>query len=136
MVSHCAGRGSCPKRAGAIGVLHKDESPVVRELIEELVVRPRSDERLARLIEELTPRKREVMTLVARGLTNAQIARRLYLGEGTVKTHITSILGKLALRNRAQIVAAAYEAGLVRLGEAGSHLSRAGDGGEVRSVAA
>jgi DNA-binding NarL/FixJ family response regulator len=56
------------------------------------------------------------MLLIAGGMTNAQIARRLYLAEGTVKTHVTSILSKVGARNRAQIVVAAYETGAVRVG--------------------
>jgi DNA-binding NarL/FixJ family response regulator len=57
------------------------------------------------------------MVLVARGMTNAEIAGWLHLGEATVKTHVTSILSKLRLKNRAQVVAAAYETGTVRLGQ-------------------
>jgi DNA-binding NarL/FixJ family response regulator len=65
-------------------------------------------------LEALTDREREVLTLIASGRSNTEIAQDLYVSIGTVKTHIGHLLGKLAARDRAQLVIAAYETGLVR----------------------
>ena len=122
-------------RIGASGFLLKDAPPdelvhaihvvaagsallaptVTRRLIEEFTRRPgpRADPR----IDRLTPREREVLALMAAGLSNAEIAGRLFVGESTVKTHVAAVLAKLQLRDRAQAVTLAYETGVVRPGE-------------------
>jgi DNA-binding NarL/FixJ family response regulator len=88
---------------------------VTRRLIEEFTRHP--PPRVDARIDRLTARDREVLTLVATGLSNAEIAARLYLGESTVKTHLTAVLSKLGVRDRAQAVVLAYQTGLVRPGD-------------------
>jgi DNA-binding NarL/FixJ family response regulator len=87
---------------------------LVRRLLDDLLAR--STPTPLRGAELLTPREVEVLRLVARGLSNAEIAERLVLGEGTVKTHVAHVLAKLGVRDRVQAVVAAYESGLVRPG--------------------
>jgi DNA-binding NarL/FixJ family response regulator len=122
-------------RAGASGFLLKDATP--EELVSAVRVVAAGESLLAptvtsRLIarfarqpgmvatppalDALTPREREVLVLIARGLSNKEIAARLVVAEQTVKTHVGRILAKLALRDRAQAVMAAYESGLVAPG--------------------
>ena len=122
-------------RAGASGFLLKDAP--AEELVSAIRVVAAGDALLApsitrRLIEEfakrpvpsapppqlasLTGREVEVLKLVSRGLSNAEIARQLFVGEGTVKTHVSHLLTKLQLRDRVQAVVAAYESGLVQAG--------------------
>ena len=122
-------------RAGASGFLLKDATP--EELVSAVRVVAAGEALLAptvtsRLIghfarqpgmvgtppqlDALTPREREVLVLIARGLSNKEICARLVVAEQTVKTHVGRILGKLALRDRAQAVMAAYESGLVAPG--------------------
>lgn len=122
-------------RAGASGFLLKNAPP--EDLVRAIGVVAGGDALLApaitrRVVErfaeqgfvtedatqlaDLTDREREVLVLVARGLSNAEIAAELYLGEATVKTHVSRTLAKLGVRDRVQAVVAAYESGLVRPG--------------------
>jgi DNA-binding NarL/FixJ family response regulator len=118
-------------KAGASGFLLKDVRPAdllsaIRAVHEgEAVVAPTTLKRLLdaftaqlppsglTVADELTPREREVLLMVARGLSNAEIAAGLEVAEATVKTHLGRVLAKLELRDRAQVVVYAYEAGLV-----------------------
>jgi DNA-binding NarL/FixJ family response regulator len=126
-------------RAGASGFLLKDAEPaailegirtvvggdalvaprMTRSLID-YAVQPREEPAGAvapEVLEQLTGREREVLTLIARGMSNAQVADVLFLGATTVKSHVSNLLAKLHLRSRVQAVVLAYETGLVRRGE-------------------
>jgi DNA-binding NarL/FixJ family response regulator len=91
---------------------------VTRLLIEEVARRPAVDPSATLAgFDDLTERELDVMRLVAKGMSNAEIAEALYLGEATVKTHVGRILAKLDLRDRVQVVVVAYESGLVTPGD-------------------
>ena len=124
-------------KAGASGFVLKDVSPeqladavrtvaagdallgpsITRRLIEQFVRRPPPTATRPPAFAQLTERELDVLVLVARGLSNAEIASALFLTEATVKTHLTHILTKLNLRDRVQAVVRAYESGLVQPGE-------------------
>lgn len=105
----------------AIRVVHDGEallSPsITRRLIEDFAARTDPIEPPSAVLAELTPREREVLVLVAHGLSNTEIAARLVVTEATVKSHVGSILLKLGLRDRVQAVVFAYEHGIVVAGE-------------------
>jgi DNA-binding NarL/FixJ family response regulator len=88
---------------------------VTRRIIEQFASRPVRPE-LAAQLESLTQREREVLTMLARGKSNAELAAELFVSEGTIKTHVSSLLSKLGLRDRVQAVVLAYESGLVTPG--------------------
>ena len=87
---------------------------LVRRLLDDLLTRTRPTPLPGMGL--LTPREEQVLRLVARGLSNAEIAGHLVLGEGTVKTHVAHVLAKLGVRDRVQAVVAAYDSGLVHPG--------------------
>jgi DNA-binding NarL/FixJ family response regulator len=91
---------------------------ITRRLVEQFCRAPSPGGATPPQLADLTPREREVLTLVGRGLSNTEIAVKLFVAETTVKTHIARILTKLRVRDRAQAVVIAYETGLVRTGEA------------------
>jgi DNA-binding NarL/FixJ family response regulator len=91
---------------------------ITRRLIEHYVSAPRRAGEPPPRLGELTERELEILILVARGKSNAEIAATLFISEGTVKTHVSRVLGKLDLRDRVQAVVLAYETGIVRAGEA------------------
>jgi len=123
-------------RAGACGFLLKHTSPealveavrtvaggdgliapsVTRRLIAEFARSPAGSAQPPKALEQLTEREREVLELVARGSSNAEIAKELVVGAATVKTHVTHVLTKLGLRDRVQAVIYAYEAGMIQPG--------------------
>jgi len=92
------------------------DSVITRRLIERFLGRNRLPPDGEALIRQLSVREMEVLKLIATGLTNAEIAQRLVLGESTVKTHVARILAKLDLRDRVQAVVLAYESGIVQPG--------------------
>jgi DNA-binding NarL/FixJ family response regulator len=120
-------------RAGASGFLLKDTRPadllaavrvvaagdallapaVTRRLIEEFTRQPEPVQRPA-AVDEITEREREVLTLIGLGLSNTEIASHLHVSLSTAKTHVGRLLAKLGARDRAQLVIAAYNSGLVR----------------------
>ena len=123
-------------RAGASGFLLKNLEPddllrtvravtagdsllaprVTKRLIEAFVAAPERSPRPAPGLDELTPRQLEILRLIADGLSNVEIATRLWLSPLTVKTHVSHVLRKLGARDRVQLVVAAYESGLVVAG--------------------
>jgi DNA-binding NarL/FixJ family response regulator len=127
-------------RAGASGFLVKDTEPaellqairvvargdallspsVTRRLITDLARRPEPPPASGQVLSALTDREREVMALVAEGMSNDEIAARLFLSPLTSKTHVSRIMTKLNARDRAQLVVIAYESGLVTPGSRGA----------------
>jgi DNA-binding NarL/FixJ family response regulator len=133
-------------RAGASGFMLKDAPPeeiaaavrivasgeallapaITRAVIEEFAKQsPAPPSTPPRAVEELTPREREVLDLLARGLSNSEVCKRLVISEATAKTHVARILQKLDLRDRVQAVIYAYETGLVQPGETESRRASA-----------
>jgi DNA-binding NarL/FixJ family response regulator len=124
-------------RAGASGFVLKDIPPeelpvavrtvadggallapsITRRLIGQYARRLAVDTAMAGRLERLTDREHEVLAAVARGSSNAEISDELFIGAATVKSHVSSMLTKLGLRDRAQLVVFAYESGLVQAGE-------------------
>ncbi|MEA3410165.1 MAG: response regulator transcription factor [Pseudomonadota bacterium] len=124
-------------RAGASGFVLKDIPPeelvnavrtvadggallapsITRRLISQFAERLTVDTRVSSRLQRLTNREREVLAAIARGLNNTEISEQLFIGATTVKSHVSSILTKLGLRDRAQAVVFAYESGLAEVGD-------------------
>ena len=124
-------------RAGASGFVLKDTPPaelvkavrvvaeggallspsVTRRLIGRFAERGAVDAALSSRLDDLTGREREVLVAIARGQNNREISESLFIGAATVKTHVSNILSKLGVRDRAQAVVFAYESGLVEAGD-------------------
>ena len=124
-------------RAGASGFVLKDIPPeelvtavrtvadggallapsITRRLIGQFAKRLAVDTRMSTRLERLTNREHEVLMAIARGLNNTEISEELFIGAATVKSHVSSILAKLGLRDRAQAVVFAYESGLAEAGD-------------------
>jgi DNA-binding NarL/FixJ family response regulator len=109
------------KLADAVRIIAASEAllapTITRRMVEEYVRRPPPGGTAPGELDELTEREREVLSLIARGLSNAEIASELFVSDATVKTHVNHVLHKLSLRDRVQAVVLAYETGLVRPGE-------------------
>jgi DNA-binding NarL/FixJ family response regulator len=140
-------------RAGASGFLVKDSEPaeliqavrvvargeallspsITRKLITDLASRPSNPRPTGRELDVLTEREREVMALVAAGLSNDEIAGRLYVSPLTAKTHVSRIMTKLDARDRAQLVVLAYESGLVVPGQHASGTNPGASGAHYQS---
>jgi DNA-binding NarL/FixJ family response regulator len=121
-------------RAGASGFLLKDAAPteivaairavaagnawldpaVTRQLIDEFAARPEHHPSIPAQMTQLTPREREVLILLAQGMSNAEVARKLIISEATARTHLAHVMAKLGVREKAQAIVAAYQAGLVQ----------------------
>ncbi len=124
-------------RAGASGFVLKDTPPedlvtavrvvadggallspsITRRLIGRFAEHLAAESKLSSRLDRLTDREKEVLTAIARGLNNQEISESLFIGAATVKTHVSNILSKLGIRDRAQAVVFAYESGLIAAGE-------------------
>jgi DNA-binding NarL/FixJ family response regulator len=123
-------------RAGASGFVLKDTRPedlvtavrvvaeggallspsITRRLIGRFAQQLESDSTLSAKLDDLTTREKEVLVAIARGLNNQEISESLFIGAATVKTHVSNVLSKLGIRDRAQAVVFAYESGLIATG--------------------
>jgi DNA-binding NarL/FixJ family response regulator len=133
-------------KAGASGFLLKDVRPeqladavrvvaageallapaITRRLIEQFVSRPAPGSGVPTELSDLTERELEILKLIARGLSNHEIASSLFISEATVKTHVTHVLAKLNLRDRVQAVVLAHESGLLQASEESNSHTKSG----------